>query len=708
MALCIILAVCALTCRASGLSAFHSPLSTRGKVVVVVANRLTLDDLDDPSLHAITRMIRGGAVGLISPNCSGGKNEFSCMITAGAGASCRGGVYLREFYDSQERIESGASAGDAYSRRTGYAADPGSAVFLGLGLALRANTELAKPAVLGALGDTLHEAGRKTCAIGNADILPGGINRATAVLAMDSRGFIDRGCLNANSSNLSGLARADFVVINFSGSTLLDESKNSMTDKALAIHKAEVMRDLDRLIDGLMRKSRDENVSVILVSFGLPVGDPWERLTPIVIYGQTASGVLKSPTTRTLGLVAASDFAPTVLDLFGIPARPEMVGRAARVQSVGDKLAALRDLENRVRTHQTVVEPVIYVIMAIGAVTFISAMIALGFPLLVSRKVLVLIKAGLVTGCASAPAMLLAVLAPAGVASHLVGLILFWVLITAASFVLGRKMRLPGAPMLVVFALCVSTIFVDAFAGGALCKFAIPSQFQLSGFRYYGIGNEYAGILIAMCAMVAVLSGERVRLWLALVFGVVLVLALGLGQYGANYGGTITAVVTFGLLIIGLRRGQFGMRHVIGVFVYGIGLLALLAFRDSVSAGQTAAHAGRMASLVQKVGGGYVLSLIARKVLLNLRIAAHPEAVLAYIVLIPICLFWAYRIPARLKEEIFRDKSVAASLKGLLIGMLVALLFNDSGIVMALLMFGMMSSLLIYLMIEKEARRCPE
>jgi hypothetical protein len=107
-----------------------------------------------------------------------------------------------------------------------------------------------------------------------------------------------------------------------------------------------------------------------------------------------------------------------------------------------------------------------------------------------------------------------------------------------------------------------------------------------------------------------------------------------------------------------------------------------------------------MASLVQRIGGDYVLSLIARKALLNLHVATHPEAVLAYVVLIPISLFWVYRIPAKLKDEIFRDRHLVASLKGLLIGMVAALVLNDSGIVMALLMFGMMSSLLIYSLIE--------
>ncbi|MHB9037581.1 MAG: hypothetical protein ACYC64_13015 [Armatimonadota bacterium] len=688
---CAILAVLSLPCAA----AIRNHPSQM--LVIVVANRLTLDDLDNSSLRSITRMINDGAAGLISPNCAGSKSELSCMVTAGAGASCRGGAFLGEVYDAREQIEGGVPARDSYTRRTGFAASPKSAVFVNLGPALRANTELAKPARLGALGDALHEAGKKTCAIGNSDIHPDKINRAAAVLAMDSHGLIDIGQLEAGAPKLSIPTQADFVVIDYGATTRLDDSKNSMTDNAFAMHKAEVMRGLDRLLAGLLR---DKNLSVILVSFGLPVGDPWDRLTPIVIYGPVASGVLTSPTTRTPGLVAASDFAPTVLDMFGIPAPPDMIGRAVRTLPLDDKIGVLRNLETRVQTHQAVVEPVIYVIMSIGGVTFISAMVVLGFSRRAQRKMSALIRVGLVTGCASSLAMLLAVLAPTGVVSHLIGLTVLWVLTVVVSFALGSVWKIRAAPMVVMFALGAAAIILDAVTGGKLCRFAIPSQFQLSGFRYYGIGNEYAGILISMSALVSIFSGEKLRRWLTPILGVIVIVVLGMGCMGANYGGTIAAAVTFGLVLLGMKRGRFGMRHVVAIFGCAVAIVALLAVIDYRAAGSTAAHAGRMASLVQRIGGDYVLSLIARKVMLNLHVATHPEAVLAYFVLIPIGLFWIYRIPAKLKDEIFRDRHVAASLKGLLIGMVAALVLNDSGIVMALLMFGMMSSLLIYSLIE--------
>ncbi|MCX6345108.1 MAG: hypothetical protein NT018_08535, partial [Armatimonadetes bacterium] len=151
----------------------HSP------VVVVVANRLLLDDFDNPALKNISRMMREGGVGFVCPNCVGPKSEASVMMTAGAGVGCMGGLYTGEFYavSSNVRAQSlmrpdevapdGMRAGDAYSIRTGYRAKPGSMVFLGIGPALRDNAESSHTAArIGACGYALKSAGLRTCFVG--------------------------------------------------------------------------------------------------------------------------------------------------------------------------------------------------------------------------------------------------------------------------------------------------------------------------------------------------------------------------------------------------------------------------------------------------------------------------------------------------------------------------------------------------------------
>ncbi|MCE5200390.1 hypothetical protein LLG39_15595 [bacterium] len=694
-----------------------------------MANRLTLSDFDNPALPTISRMMSRGSVGLISPNCAGPKGEYALLLTAGAGSSCRGGADVRECYDASEKTFSGEyTAGEAHARRMGCRVPAGSAVFLGMGPVLRANVESAKPAVLGACGDAIRAAGLKTCAVGNADVPPLRIDRAAAVLAMDSRGIIDIGRLSAVPSRRSpndpcglgsdsgellrvareGLRAADYVVIDYGATARLDEYKLSMSDNALSKHKAEVLSGLDRFLAALIRTPETKNAKFMLVSFGLPDGDPWDRLTPMVLYPSKTPGLLTSPTTRTRGLIAASDFAPSVLHVFGIPPSVEMLGRSITETRVPHKMDVLRDLDIQVQSHRDMVVWVIYVVMFVSGLAFVSATVLVAFNLKAPKWVSSATRVGLVTACAFAVAMLLGTLSPAGIVPHSLGIFISLVIIVGLSFIIGlplaRRTGLIAGPALALFGLSSVIILIDATLGGPLCKFALPSSFQLSGLRFYGIGNEYAGLLIGMSALFALLSGTTARRWLVPVLGSLVVVTMGVGRMGANYGATLAAVVTFGLMWLAAWRGRYGLRHVVGVFGAGFALLIVLALLDSKFSGGGAAHAGRVTGLVEKVGADYLVAMVSRKVLLNLMIAALPWAIMAYSVLGAIIAFVTYKFPSQFKKELFKDKHVTAGLKGLMVGMLAALLFNDSGIVMALLMLGMMGVVLLYSFLDIKDR----
>ncbi len=86
-----------------------------------------------------------------------------------------------------------------YLSRTGFAAPAGAAVFLGTGPAARMNFTDVGPVPCGGLADALHRAGKKTAAVGNADVWPDLRDRAASVLAADSRGLIDMGMPSAGA-----------------------------------------------------------------------------------------------------------------------------------------------------------------------------------------------------------------------------------------------------------------------------------------------------------------------------------------------------------------------------------------------------------------------------------------------------------------------------------------------------------------------------
>jgi hypothetical protein len=701
-----VLAFCALPYQRAGAgppNTQHPTPNTRARLIIVVANRLTLSDLDDPDLPSVSRLFRLGSVGLVSPNCLKPRSENAVLMTASAGASCSGGPFVGEFHDADERVlKTDEKASSAYATRTGREAPAGSALFLGLGPAMRAVGEDGRAAHIGAIGDALHRAGMKTCVIGNADLDPEKQNRAASVLAMDSRGLIDIGRLTApvGPTDACGLSihadrladtavqclrSADLVVVNFGDSTRLDEMKISLSDAAYADHKLDMMLRLDNLVGRLAAaRDRDFCAGIVLVSFTPPQTGYWNRLTPIVVlFRDRQPHLLTSPTTRTPGLIAASDFPVVVLRGLGLS--------RSRLFSRGE-IKVLHVIDTRVTANHTLILPIIWVFAGIGAVVLTVAALIIAFRRPISRRLSLALRFGLLIPGSACLAMLLAVLAPPGVTGYATGTIVIAFVASTVALLIGR-----ASAVRLIFGATVVAVILDALTGCNLCKFALPSSYQLEGLRYHGIGNEYAAVLVSMSALVALFSGPRVRAALAVALGLVTIAVLGAGNLGSNYGAAAAAVVTFGLILPALRRGGFGARHVIGALLLAASVSLAFAFADWRMSGASATHGGRL------VGAGLdgIPVLVARKALMNLRLATSHTAQQAFLAFVPFLALWFWGIQPKAREMIEGDDRLIAGLKALAVGSVVALALNDSGIVMAATMIGMTVLVLIYSLVAE-------
>ncbi len=724
----IFLTICALV-----LSCTAHAATNNSKLVVVVANRLLLDDLIDAKLPTISKMLRGGAVGLVSPNCTGPKTEYSVMATANAGSPYRIGSCVREFYNCDETLSDGTKADVAYAIRTGHKPPNGAAVFVAIGQALRDSANLnSAPAKMGALGDELHAAGIETSVFGNADILPDTTNRSAAVLAMDSRGIVDSGhcILYPNSENLGlrqssaqspsknkiSAASSKFAVIYFGTSTQLDDMKPNMSDIAYAAHKKEMLAELDLLLQGLVCNADAGNIKLILVSFSPPQGPSWDEISPIVVYPAEKPGVLTSATTRTQGLIAASDFAPTALALIGVIQSRNMIGRPASVVPDSYAIKKLQKMSERVTANQQLLLPVGVGMAIIGALVFTSAALIIAFGLKVSRRVKILIEAAFVTGACVPAALLLAVIAPAGTVGYLAGTALslaaLAIICFALSAIIFKKMTLRATPVIVAYAITCIIILVDAVTGCNLCKFTALSSFQITAMRFYGIGNEYAGLLIGMAAP-AVLFATR-KPWPVAIVALAILLSLGLGNFGANYGGTAAAVVTFGLMFMAAAKKRFSARHIGIAFVAAVAAVTLFALLDWKLAGVAGSHAARATGFTDKLGGGYLESLAMRKVLFNLKTTFSVKGISVAIAFAPFLALWFWGVQGKVRK-LFEQPACAkqkgccelAGLKAIMVGAAAAYLLNDSGIVFAAIMIAMTVLVLLYSLLE-DTKPCLE
>lgn len=692
------------------------------KVIVVVADRILLSDLDNKSFPTISKMLHHGAVGLISPNCVGSKSRKSVLLTAGAGSSCRGGDYVREVYDSREFAQNDQMAEKAYRMRIGLRARADSALFLGIARAKR-EAEGYGPVTIGLLGESLRRAGKKTGVVGNSDTLPNFIDRSAAVIAADNNGIIDIGRLSIDAlhSGINGptrffsdvalladtaiacLARADFVVVDFGDTSRLEEYKLDLSEEAYSQHKAYVLKSLDSFLGRILVATQARETVVVLTSFSPPVNGYWDRLTPIVIYPSAQSGLLTSATTRTDGVIAASDFAPTMLRLLNVCPLVPIAGREARVVTRDRKLSRLNDIDMRVATSRKLLVPTMWSMAGIAGLALTGSAVTVAFSLRPKRSVLFMLRVGLLICASVCLAILLAVLAPAGLVSYMASwvggaVVLIGLLSVVESARRNRadKAGIQAVSVVTLYWLTVAAIIIDGAAGGELCRFALPSFSYISGLRYYGIGNEYAAALIFMGGLAVLYSSKMLRGRLVPLIGFLIVTVMGMGTMGANYGGMFTGVVTFVLIWVVVRRGVFNVKHVVGAFSMGVVLVSLFALIDLKIAGESVSHAGRIAQTAYTLGGTGVTEIALRKILYNIQLTFGANALKLYVAFTPLLVLWFWRIQPKVRDMFKEDPIMLPGLKALWVGAAAAFLANDSGVVMVCVMMAMTTIILLY------------
>ena len=158
----------------------------------------------------------------------------------------------------------------------------------------------------------------------------------------------------------------------------------------------------------------------------------------------------------------------------------------------------------------------------------------------------------------------------------------------------------------------VLALLLDTLSGSNLQKFSLLGYDPIVGARYYGLGNEYMGVLIGSALLGSLtmvegipakilpatgVEGKKGRATALAVFFIYLfvVFLLSSPQFGANFGGTLTAAVTFGAAWAGLG-GSPGRKAdlpvTIGYFLL-VALLLLVALNYWGWSG-LASHVGRL------------------------------------------------------------------------------------------------------------------
>lgn len=736
--------------------------SRESGVVMVIIDRLSLAELYDQSLPHFRQLLRLGAVGLMNTNVPGARTPDNTYATIGSGARITTGQLGGEGFNSAEiypvqsrtnqfistgkKLPESQSAATVYRRRMGISPANSSVLHLQVPRILAFNANQKYLNCPGAIGRSLHAAGLRTGVLGNADTDFPPHGRQVVTIAMDQWGRVDYGRVDQGILKPDNLAvwgfvtnypalwreyqvlknKADFLVIDLGDLARADSATNYVLTSVINAERKKALVQADAFL-GQLLSDLDLSRQLLMVITPTPSAAAIEArllLTPVVLAGPgiKAGGLLSTPTTKRMGLLTNIDIAPTVLRRLGVttpvdmlgqvistggPPAPLAAGGVAPAQSPGSAAAAseafLLRMEQRANlvfiARPTLVQG--YVFLEIVGILLALGTVFLGWPSPGFMKKLLL-------GVMAVPLSLLILpLFPVASVSTAVGLtILLTILVVSTAGLAARRRHLDA--FIFICLGTVAAILSDVIFGSPLLKESVLSYDPMVGARYYGIGNEYMGVLLGAATVGTAALVERCPnwrkplLWGIGLFYLLTTYILAAPNLGTEAGGTVAAIVGFGFTYLWLWGVRPGFRAVMGILLLtGAALGGMMAY-DLSRTTEAQSHIGRATSLIAQNGFPEMLKIIQRKVAVNLKLIVN-VTIWARVLLVSMFVLGVFFYRPVGVMHILREKYrfLYNGLVGVVIGSLIAFIFNDSGIVAAATMMVFCTAPLIYLLIQE-------
>jgi len=505
----------------------------------------------------------------------------------------------------------------------------------------------------------------------------------------------------------SDIDRCDLVVVHFSD--LADISPQGPTGlakiPALQRRRSEAIRRLSttvRLVSASL--SRFPRARLYIVAATPPAS--WDRLCPVVqedVGAEVHGGLLTSTTTHTPGLIASRDLAPSILDYLQVPIPIQMTGAPieSRPMASADIDRTLDHLDRVTYLDQRAQNPFFWGIGVLGGlVIFACVGLTIRGKPVGNPVVLYLLRV-----LSSWPLALLLVWV---FDPHTMAAYLGW--IGAVCLVVA----LLPSPAVILWVTSL-VVVIDAFFGSRLVAQTVLSAYWMSGIRFYGIGNEYMGFLIGGALLTPVVFGpfsktpparsttinviaepaspnrpsraEGISTSFALIglYLALTVFVLSFPAFGAKAGGAVTATGTFLFLWWELRGRKITPLMSIEAVAIGFGLVIVWAVLGHVLH-LTPTHIDTAVGAASSGRFGYILGVAERKVGLALKVAVHPGTIAGVVALVALVAGTRTLMRDRLQSLWDRRPDYRAVVTAGIRGCVVALLFNDSGIVAAILL----------------------
>jgi hypothetical protein len=555
------------------------------------------------------------------------------------------------------------------------------------------NREAGTQAIPGLLGTRLRQAGILTVlvTVGERE------RHLAAAAVMDGDGIIDStlirrdgfpGHIYPGLSPLHRTRKGALVVVDEDYVRQADEQSPPARLFGLSEKKAAALCRFD---DELARQldwpdGREASSLLIILSASGPGYRAVEHRTmcPVIICGPgVKQGMLTSASTRTAGLVASADIAPTVLAFFRLRYPEKMSGHV--IQLVRDRHARyaaprLARIDREVSREYWFTYPLVKAYVAWQVFVFgFLAWIVFVRRAAVERWRSLANALNLTT--LSLPLALL--LSPAFQAEGpWAAGVLAWALAALMGLVAWRLGGLRSLGL--VFLWTAAVLLLDALTGGMMTRHSALGYNPATGLRFYGVGNEYMAIMLASAALGLGLwqQAERPAPWPFIAAAwAAMTLLLGASEHGANFGGSASAAFVLPFAVWpqagGRPRGWQFLAGVLSMTAFAVAVVWL----DMSRHPEVQSHIGQAARLVGGGGPAAALALLSRRLAIGLNLYRQIPLNLLGLVICLAAVAVVVSPAGRMRAVRERFPAAWSGLVAAAIAALAVTVLNDSGVV---------------------------
>ncbi|MEV0613615.1 hypothetical protein AB0I81_09850 [Nonomuraea sp. NPDC050404] len=470
----------------------------------------------------------------------------------------------------------------------------------------------------------------------------------------------------------------------------------SLADQRIGALTARLPADTTILVAGISDVGPGAHLHVALATGPSPDGRPYPR------------GHLTATSTRQDGLVAITDLTATAIQLLGLPATRDVVGRAWQpggqaAATTSETVAELADADLASQVLREVRGPFFAVLVVLQLLFYAFAALALRRRRKNSdedehastSKLLMTVQIVSVVSGAIAISTFLAQLVPwwtlpVPMLSVVVTILAIAGLITALAFA-GPWRAHPLGPLTVVTAVTSLALLIDVMTGSTLQVNAVSGYEPVTGGRFYGFSNIafaiYAtGTVLGLAGVAQWLLGRNVSKGVVVAlcgaYGAFAIFADGWPSWGADFGGVPAFVIGLAVFLILLSGKRVSLLKLLLVGLVGAAIIGVLSVIDWMRPDTERTHLG---TFVQQVIDGQALTVVARKfgAMIGVTVGNWSLTLLSLVALA--FLFLVLARPSRWgAPALGQAYRLAPTLRAGLIGGLtcafVGFLMNDSGI----------------------------